>query len=129
MKIMMYYDGTEHTKEALPVVMIRAKAFNARVFVVSSLAKGTEAHLKEIEQREDELAYIKSVLENQNIPCDTHLLIKGHGAAEDISDFAKEHKVDEIIIGTNKKSMIENLYTGWMAHHVISNARCPVVLA
>lgn len=129
MKIMMYYDGTEHTKEALPVVMMRAKAFNAQVFVVSSLAKGTESQLKEIEKREDELAYIKSVLEDKNISCETHLMIKGHGAAEDISHFAKEHKMDEIIIGTNRKSMVENLYTGWMAHQVINNSRCPVVLA
>jgi nucleotide-binding universal stress UspA family protein len=129
MKIMMYYDGTEHTKEALPVVTMRAKAFNAQVFVVSSLSKGGESQLNEIEKREDDLANIKSILEDQNISCETHLLIKGHGAGEDISDFAKEHKVDEIIIGTNRKSMVENLYTGWMAHHVISNARCPVVLA
>lgn len=128
MKIMMYYDGTEHTKEALPVVANRAKVFDARVVVVSSLPKGDEAHLKEIEKRQDELAYIKGVFENQGIPCDTHLLIKGHEAGEDIALFAKEHKVDEIIIGTNKKSLFEKFFTGIMAQQVINNARCPVVL-
>ena len=129
MKIMMYYDGTEHTKEALPVVMVRAKAFQARVDVVSSLPKGDEAHLGKIEMREEELAYIKTFMEKQGIPCETHLLIRGNDAGEDIVQFAKGHEVDEIIIGTNKRSLFEKLSTGWMVQHVISNANCPVVLA
>ncbi len=129
MKIMMYYDGTEHTREALPVVIARAKALQAQVHVVSSLPKGDEAHLDEIEKREDELSYIKSFLENQGVSSETHLLIRGHDAGEDIVHHAREHKVDEIIIGTNKKSLFEKFFTGWMAQHVISNAKCPVVLA
>ena len=129
MNIMMYYDGTEHTKAALPMVAVRAHAFHAKVDVVTSLSRGDEAQLKEIEKREDELAYIKDFLEKQNVPCETHLLIRGHDAGDDIVHFAREHKVDEIIIGTNKRSLFEKLLTGWMAQHVISNAKCPVVLA
>jgi nucleotide-binding universal stress UspA family protein len=128
MKIMMYYDGTEHAKEALPVVMGHAKSFNAQVDVVSSLPKGDEARLKEIEQREDELEYIKGVLENQDIPCETHLLIKGNDAGDDIVDYAKQHKVSEIIMGTEKESFLKKLTSGWTARHVISNVMCPVVL-
>jgi nucleotide-binding universal stress UspA family protein len=127
MKIMMYCDGTEGARDALPVVMEHAKTFQAQVDVVSSLPKGNEAQLGEIEKREDELAHIKSVLENQQIPCETHLLIRGRDAGEDIVDYAREHKVGEIIMGTSKKSLWEKLYTGWMAQHVISNAMCPVV--
>lgn len=128
MKIMMYYDGTERTKKALPVVMGHAKSFQARVDVVSSLPKGDEAQLKEIEQREEDLAYIKGVLENQNISCETHLLIRGNDAGEDIVDYAREHQVGEIIIGTGRMSFFEKLTRGWMAQHVINNAMCPVVL-
>jgi hypothetical protein len=89
MKIMMYYDGTENSKQALPAVKTRAKAFNAQVDVVSSLPRGGEAQLEEIGKREDDLAYIKSILDNQEIPCETHLLIKGHDAGNDIAHFAK----------------------------------------
>jgi nucleotide-binding universal stress UspA family protein len=128
MRIMMYYDGTDHTREALPVVAMRAKAFHAEVDIVSSLPKGGEAQLREIEKREEELASLKSVLENQDISCDTHLLIKGHDAGEDIASFARDHKVDEVIIGTNKKSIFERFVTGWMTQHVISNAQCPVLV-
>jgi len=127
MKIMMYYDGKENTKEALPVVMEHAKTFQAQVDVVSSLPKGNEAQLGEIGKREEALADIKSFLENQHIPCETHLLIRGHDAGEDIVHYAKEHKVGEIIMGTSKKSIFERLYASWMAQHVISNTMCPVV--
>jgi nucleotide-binding universal stress UspA family protein len=128
MRIMMYYDGTEHAREALPVVMGHAKSFQAQVDVVSSLPRGDEARLREIEQREDELAYIKGVLENQDIPCETHLLIKGNDAGDDIVDYATRHKVNEIIIGSGRESFLKKLTTGWLAQHVISNVMCPVVL-
>jgi len=128
MRILMFYDGTEYTKEALPVVKMHAKAFNAQVDVVSSLPKGGESQLKEIESMENELAYIKGILDKEKIPCETHLLIKGHDAGEDIVRFAKEHKVDEIIIGTEKKSRVEKFILGSVAQYAIINAKCPVII-
>lgn len=129
MKIMMYYDGTDHTKEALPVVMMRAKAFNAEVDVVASLPRGEEADLEDIERMNDDLAYIQGVFEKQQVPCETHLFITGHNVGDDIIAFAGKHKVDEIIIATDKKSMMERLFAGWTARKVIGNTRCPVLLA
>jgi nucleotide-binding universal stress UspA family protein len=128
MKIMLYYDGTENTKQALSLVKTRAKAFNAQVDVVSSLHKGGEAQLNEIEKREDGLAYIKSVLETQEIPCETHLLIKGNDVGNDITHFAKAHKVDEIVIGTSKKSLLEKFFMSLTARYVINNSQCPVLI-
>ena len=128
MKILMYYDGTEHAKEALPLVRAHAMAFNASVDVVSSLPRGGEPQLKEVESREDELAYIKSTFDKEKIPCETHLLIKGHDAGVDIVQFAGEHKVDEIIIGTEKKTRLEKFIIGSVAQYVIINAKCPVVI-
>ncbi len=128
MRILMYYDGTEYTKESLPLVIMHAKAFHAQVNVVSSLPKGDEPHLKKIKAREDDLAYIQEALDKEKIPCKTHLLIKGNDAGDDIIQFAKEHKVDEIIIGTQKKSRVEKFILGSVAQHVVINARCPVVV-
>jgi nucleotide-binding universal stress UspA family protein len=128
MRILMFYDGTEYTKDALQVVKMHAKAFNAQVDVVSSLSKGGESQLKEIESMENELAYIKGILDKEKIPCETHLLIKGHDAGEDIIRFAKEHKVDEIIIGTEKKSRVEKFILGSVAQYAIINAKCPVII-
>lgn len=128
MRILMYYDGTEYTKETLPLVIKHAKAFNAQIDVVSSLPKGGEPQLKEIESRENELAYLKRNLAKEKIPCETHLLIKGHDAGEDVISFAIEHHVDEIIMGTEKKSRVEKFILGSVAQHVIIHSHCPVVI-
>ena len=128
MKILMYYDGTEYTKNALPLVKTHAKGLNAHVDIVSSLPKGGETELKEIDTREGELTYLKETLNKENIPCETHLLIKGHDAGDDIVKFAKEHNIDEIIIGTEKKSRVEKFLLGSVAQHVIINSTCPVVI-
>ena len=128
MRILMYYDGTEYTKEALPLVKMHAKAFQATVDIVCSLHKGGEPQLDEIDKMETDLAYLKGVLEKEKITAETHLLIKGNDAGEDVISFAKEHHVDEIIIGTEKKSRVEKFILGSVAQHVIINAHCPVVI-
>ncbi len=128
MKILMYNDGTEYSRDALPLVKAHAKAFNAHVDIVSSLPKGGEHELQEIDTREDELAYLRDALQKENIQCETHLLIKGHDAGDDIAQFAKEHNIDEIIIGTEKKTRVEKFLLGSVAQYVIINATCPVVI-
>jgi nucleotide-binding universal stress UspA family protein len=128
MRILMYYDGTEESKEAISIAKLHGKAFNAKIDVVSSLPKGGEPQLKEIEERENELEYVKTVFEKENIPCETHLLIRGHEAGEDILRFAAQKNVDEIIIGTQKRTSVEKILLGSVAQHVIYNANRPVVI-
>jgi nucleotide-binding universal stress UspA family protein len=128
MRILMYYDGTEESKEAISIAKLHGKAFNAKVEVVSSLPKGGEPQLKEIEERESELEYVKTVFDKENIACETHLLIRGHEAGEDIIRFATEKNVDEIIIGTEKRTRVEKFLLGSVAQHVIYNSTRPVVI-
>ncbi len=128
MRILMYYDGSEESKEAIPIVKLHGKAFNAKVDVVSSLLKGDESRLGVIEQRENELEYVKSVFEKENIPCETHLLIRGLEPGEDVVRFATEKNVDEIIIGTEKRTRVEKFLLGSVAQHVIYNSTRPVVI-
>jgi nucleotide-binding universal stress UspA family protein len=128
MKILMYYDGTEFAKNALPLVKEHAKAFQATVDIVSSLHKGGERQLYEIDAMKTDLAYLKGVLEKEKITTESHLLIKGNDAGEDVISFAEEHHVDEIIIGTQKKSLVEKFILGSVAQHVIMKAHCPVVI-
>jgi nucleotide-binding universal stress UspA family protein len=128
MKILMYYDGTEYARDALPLVKKHAKAFQAAVDIVCSLHKGGEPQLDEIDKMENDLAYLKGVLEKEHVAAETHLLIKGNDAGDDVIRFAEEHHVDEIIIGTEKKSRVEKFILGSVAQHVIINAHCPVVI-
>lgn len=129
MRILMYYDGTDDTREALPNVKQRATAMNAKVYVMSSFSRWGDVDTKMIEERENGLNYIKSVLEKENVPCETHLLmVKDHNPGDDILDIASKYQVDEIIIGTDRKSNIEKFIPGWLVNHVISRAKCPVLI-
>lgn len=128
MNILMYYDGTDYTKETVPLVKKHAKAFNARVHVVSSLSRGGESELQEINAIERDFEYLKETFDKDKIPCETHLLIKGQNPGEDIVSFANEHGADEIIIGTEKKTLVEKLLLGSVAQTVILHARCPVLV-
>lgn len=128
MRILMYYDGTHNTMDALPIVKRHAKAFDARVDVVSSLPRGSEDQLDRIESMKEGLAYMKDSLTHEKIPCETHLLIRGNEPGDDVVWFAREHGVDEIILGTEKKSRLEKFIVGSVAQHVAVHVECPVVI-
>ncbi|MGD2097362.1 MAG: universal stress protein [Desulfobacterales bacterium] len=127
MKILVGYDGTNSAKDALSLAKSHAKAFSASIEVVTSMQKGTESERKEIEQAERGLEYAKSLFEENDIPCNTHLLIRGHTAGEDLVEFAKENQVGEIIVGVKRRSKVGKLLMGSTAQYVILQADCPVV--
>ncbi len=127
MKILVGYDGTNSAKEALNLAKTHAKLFNASVDVVTSMHKGTEQQRDEIEQAERGLEYAKSLFEDSDITCNTHLLIRGLSAGEDLVEFAAENQVDEIIVGVKRRSKVGKLLMGSTAQFVILQAGCPVV--
>ena len=127
MKILVGYDGTNSAKDALDLAKVHAKAFGASVEVVTSLQKGTEAQKKEIEQAERGLAYAKTLFKEDNIACNTHLLIRGLSAGEDLVEFANENEINEIIVGVKRRSKVGKLLLGSTAQYVILKAECPVV--
>ena len=127
MKIMVGLDGSNSSKEALSLAKEHAKAFNARIELVTSMEKGTEAQQKEIEQDEHDLENEKKLLEEDGISCDTHLLIRGMNPGEDLVEFAEKNEVDEIVIGVKRRSKVGKLVFGSTAQYVILNAHCPVV--
>ena len=106
MKILVGYDGTNSAKEALTLTKAHAKSFDASVDVVTSMQKGTEHERDDIEQAERGLEYAKSVFEDSNIACNTHLLIRGLTPGEDLVEFAKENDIDEIIVGVKRRSKV-----------------------
>ncbi len=127
MKILVGYDGTNSAKEALNLAKTHAKAFGASVAVVISMDKGTEGQREEITQAEKGLEWAKSLFDEIEIACDTHLLIRGLSPGEDIVEFAKENQVDEIIVGVKRRSKVGKLLMGSTAQYVILKAPCPVV--
>jgi nucleotide-binding universal stress UspA family protein len=127
MKLMVGYDGTNSAKEALNLAKSHAKVFGASVEVVTSMQKGTESERKDIEQAERGLQYAKSLFEENGIACNTHLLIRGLSAGEDLVEFANENQIDQIFVGVKRRSKIGKLLLGSTAQYVILQAECPVI--
>lgn len=127
MRIMVGYDGSNAAKDALVLAKKHAKAFEGKVFVISSLEKGSEDQLPKIEQAERDLDYAKTFFDKDGIPCETHLLIRGLSPGEDLIQFANENEIDEIIVGVKRRSNVGKLIFGSNARYVIMEASCPVV--
>jgi nucleotide-binding universal stress UspA family protein len=127
MKILVGYDGSNAAKEALAVARDHAIAFKAEVSVVTSLAKGNEGNLKDIEKAQRQLDYAVTYLADKGLDADKHLLIRGLTPGEDLIQFAEEHDISEIVIGVRRRSNVGKLIFGSNARYVIMEAKCPVV--
>ena len=128
MKILVGYDGSNMSKAALELAKKRAKVWGAKIDVVNCMAQSRKLEygdIRKVEQKlEDE---VRHILNSENIPYETQLVISSLESGEDLVQFAEENKIDEIIIGVRKKSKTGKLLFGSTAQYVILNAPCPVV--
>jgi nucleotide-binding universal stress UspA family protein len=127
MKILVGYDGSDAAKEALNVAKKHAKAFNGKIYILTSLFGGTGERAKDIFEARSNLEDAVKSVEKDGIPCEEHLLIRGMDPGEDIVQFAKDHSADEIIIGIIKKSRVQKILMGSNAQYVILHSPCAVV--
>ena len=126
-KIVVGYDGSNTGKAALAVAKEQSKAFDAKVFVIESQVGGSDTDAKDIKKGEENLEFAESYLKEQNIPCETHLLVRGVEPGEDIVQFAKDNDADLIIVGVRRRSKVGKLMFGSTAQFVILEAPCPVL--
>ncbi|MBW1695725.1 MAG: universal stress protein [Deltaproteobacteria bacterium] len=128
MNIMVCYDGSDVSKDALALAKNHAKAFNGKVLLVRSMQGGIDLPKREFDKAESELKELAEIFfKRHGIHCEPHLLVRGMESGEDLVQFANEHNADEIIIGVRKRSKVGKLIFGSTAQYVILEASCPVV--
>lgn len=127
MNILVGYDGSKVAGEALKLAREQAKAFNAKVFVVTSMVGGPEVNREEFERAEKDLEFAKTGLKKEEIPCEARLSVRGLQAGEDLVEVAKENNIDLIIVGIRRRSRVQKLVFGSNAQYVILEAPCPVL--
>jgi nucleotide-binding universal stress UspA family protein len=125
MKILVGYDGSDLAKKALKLAKQHAKAFDAKIYVVHS--KVTDLPKREHERDVQEMERVKSSLEEEGFPCETHLAVRSVPPGEHLVWFAKKNAIDEIVIGVKMRSKVGKFLLGSTAQHVILHAPCPVV--
>jgi nucleotide-binding universal stress UspA family protein len=127
MKILLGYKGNNVSKDLMDVAVKHAKAFDGQIIIVASMLGGDKAEQQKIVDTEKNLEQAKAYLTDYGVKCETHLLIRGLEAGEDIVKFAKEMKIDEIIIGVKSRSKVGKLIFGSTAQVVILQSHCPVL--
>ncbi len=127
MKILVGYKGINVGKDLLDLAVTHAKAFNAEVLVVTSMRDAGEPDQKKIVDAEKNLEQAKTFFTEKEVDCQTHLLIRGLEAGEDIVAFANEKQVGEILLGVKSRSKVGKLLFGSTAQAVILTTYCPVV--
>lgn len=126
MKILVAYDKNEATYNVMDQAMKRAMKLGATVYLIRSSDPDVDGY--ELRQMEDQLEEMgQDVFKQNGIEYENHILIRGLSPGEDIVEFAKENKVDEIIIGVKRKSKVGKLVFGSTAQFVILEAHCPVL--
>lgn len=128
MKILVGYDGSRASEKALKLAQNHAKAFNADIYLMTSLEQGPTLQKEDIEKAEDDLENLKRPFKSDGIHCEADVVVSHLSAGEDLVQFIQENKIDEIFIGVKKRSKVEKLVFGSTAQYVILNAPCPVIL-
>ena len=129
MKILVGYDGSRASEKALKLAQNHAKAFNADIYLLTSLEQGPTLQKEDIEKAEDDLENLKRPFKSDGIHCEADVVVSHLSAGEDLVQFIQENKIDEVFIGVKKRSKVEKLVFGSTAQYVILNAPCPVIVA
>ena len=130
MKILVAYRKDKVDRGVLDIAVKHAKAFDGEILIVTSFKGGSSTsktqHQDEIDAEKD-LESANAYFENCGVKSETHLLIRGLEAGEDIVLFARVKGVDEIIMSVKTRSKVGKLLFGSTAQVVILEARCPVL--
>jgi nucleotide-binding universal stress UspA family protein len=132
-KILVAYDGSEHSRRALEwAARLNGKAAISVISVAPALE--ASANVPEaVDPRSDvdvhrrELNEAVTVLEESGVKAETLLKI-GH-PAEEIIDAAIEGEFDLIIIGIHGMSAMRRFLIGSVADRVVRHALVPVLVA
>ncbi len=127
MNILVGFDGSNVAKEAVNLAIKHAKAFDAKIYVITSEVGGHDVSRTDIMKAESELGTIEEIIRKEDVTFETKLLIRGMDPGEDLIQFAKEKEIDEIVIGIKRRSKVGKFLFGSTAQYVILKASCPVV--
>jgi len=143
-KILVAYDGSTHSKEALDWAIDLSLLAKAQVMVVkvtemmglsemSALyeAGSGDAVVAQIEkiQRADEKLLKEALLavgERKGVAITTALL--NGNVAKAILDYAAEYEIDLIVAGTKGHGVLESLLMGSVTRNLVSLSRIPVLV-
>lgn len=126
MKILVGYTGSDHSRQALTVAQKRARTMKAELHVLTSMPGSNEENPKQI-RLNGHLKDVEMMCSACQIDCHVEIADSGRSAAADLIQYAKDHDIEEIVIGVRKRSNLGKMLLGSTAREIILNAPCPVL--
>ena len=127
MKILVGYDGSKVSEDAVAMAQKHGKALKADVLIITSLEQGPDLKKEDIDKAESKLERLKSPFKADGISCEIQAVVSVQSPGEDLVRFVKDNDIDEIIIGVRRRSKVGQLVFGSTAQYVILEAPCTVV--
>jgi hypothetical protein len=111
MKILVAYTGgLDVDKAVLDVARKHAKAFNATLYVASSMERVSEKERPDLDKIEKQLDYVKETVKSEGIACETHILVRGLTPGEDIVTLRKTIKWMKLLSVLRKNPRSANFF-------------------
>ena len=128
MKILVGYDGSNESKEALRLAKKHAEGMDAKIEIANAITRWDPLEYHKIKENEQKLnRELKEILNGDNALYETHLLVSDLRPGDQLVTFAERYDIDEIIIGAPKRTRVGKALFGSTIQHIILNAPCPVV--
>ncbi|MHB1044231.1 MAG: universal stress protein [Eubacteriales bacterium] len=132
-KIMVAFDGSDHSIKALRMAADIARKYRSSVSVV------TAVNLPELPDRcgresesfdggfSPELELASAIAAEEKIKVVTHYL-RGK-AAVTILRFAEDNQLDLVVIGARGRNAVQRFLLGSVSSHLVNNLKCTVLVA
>ena len=128
MNVLVGYDGSNASKDALKLAQKHSKAFGAKIVIVKSVTRNYPLDHRLIQAAEEKLEReIRNQLNGDITSYKTRLLVSSRSSGENLVWFAELENIAEIIIGVRRRSKVGKLLLGSTAQYVILHAPCPVI--
>ena len=128
MKILVGYDGSMASAEALKLAQAHADIYGAKLEVAKSVTRQDPLKPDEIEDAENKFEEkVRNFLNGSNVRYKTHLLISSKSSGENLVRFAELKKADEIYVGARQRSKAGKFFLGSTTQYVVLHAPCPVI--
>ena len=127
MNILVCFDGSDVSYDALSMATKRAGQLGAKLYIATSMMTDRDRKKEDFEKVEKRLNKAKLAVVKEDIACETILSTNKLTPGEDLVRIAEEIGIDEVYIGVQKQSRVGKLMFGSTAQYVILKAPCPVV--
>ncbi len=128
MSILVGYNGTNVSKDAVKLAMEHADLYETEVDIVSVMSQSPTLTYDKINSAERSFeGEIQQLLEGAKARYKTQMVVTTMSAGEALVEFAERHQSREIVIGVQRRSKVGKLVFSSTAQHVILKAPCPVV--